>query len=129
MISVVRNGELYVKSFLDHCRSVGVRHFVFLDNGSTDRTVEMLCAHGDVTVLQTNAPYQKYENTMKGYLAERFSPGKWNLCADIDELLDYPFSERLSLRDFLSYLNENHYTAGLAQTRHVFRGAAGQIQQ
>ena len=67
---------------------MGVKHFVFLDNGSTDRTVEMLCAHEDVTVLQTNAPYQKYENTMKRYLAERFSPGKWNLCADIDELFD-----------------------------------------
>jgi len=97
VISVVRNGELYVKSFLDHYRSMGVKHFVFLDNGSTDRTVEMLCAHEDVTVLQTNAPYQKYENTMKRYLAERFSPGKWNLCADIDELFDYPFSESLSL--------------------------------
>ena len=30
---------------------------------------------------------------MKRYLAERFSPGRWNLCADIDELSDYPFSE------------------------------------
>jgi hypothetical protein len=38
-------------------------------------------------------PSNKYENTMKRYLAERFSPGRWNLCADIDELFDYPFSE------------------------------------
>ena len=75
VISVVRNGELYIKSFLDHYRSMGVRHFVFLDNGSTDRTVEMLCLHDEVTVLQTYAPYNKYENTMKRYLAERFSPG------------------------------------------------------
>ena len=29
VISVVRNGELYVKSFLDHYRSMGVKHFVF----------------------------------------------------------------------------------------------------
>ena len=99
---------------------MGVKHFVFLDNGSTDRTVEMLCAHQDVTVLQTNAPYQKYENTMKRYLAERFSPGKWNLCADIDELFDYPFSEKLSLSDFLGYLNNNNYTAVVAQMLDMF---------
>jgi hypothetical protein len=93
---------------------------VFLDNGSTDHTIEMLCAHDGVTVLQTDAPYQKYENTMKRYLAERFSAGRWNLCADIDELFDYPFSDRLSLRDFLRYLNANSYTAVLSQMLDMF---------
>ena len=61
MISVVRNGELYIRSFLDHYRSMGVRHFVFLDNGSADHTLEMLCTQEEVTVLQTEAPYNKYE--------------------------------------------------------------------
>jgi hypothetical protein len=122
VISVVRNGELYINSFIDHYRCLGIVHFVFLDNGSVDRTVEMLCGHDDVTVLQTNAPYNKYENTMKRYLAERFAPGRWSLCADIDELFDYPLSERLSLRDFLRYLNENKYTAVVAQMLDMFPG-------
>jgi hypothetical protein len=89
VIAVVRTGELYIYSFLEHYRSIGVKHFVFLDNGSIDRTVKLLCAQEQVTVLQTDAPYNKYENTMKRYLAERFSDGRWNLCADIDELFDY----------------------------------------
>jgi hypothetical protein len=120
VMSVVRNGELYIKSFMDHYRAMGVEHFVFLDNGSTDRTLEMLCVQDDVTVLQTDAPYNKYENTMKRYLAERFSPGRWNLCADIDELFDYPFSRSLALHDFLRYLNENSYTAVVAQMLDMF---------
>jgi len=121
VISVVRNGQFHVTSFLNHYRSMGVKHFVFLDNGSTDRTLEMLCAQAeDVTVLQTKVPYKKYENTMKRYLAERFSSGRWNLCADIDELFDYPCSERLSLRDFLGYLNNNNYTAVVAQMLDMF---------
>lgn len=118
--SVVRNGELYVRSFIDHYLSMGVKHIAFLDNGSTDRTVEMLCAYDHVTVLQSAAPYERYENTMKRYLAERFSSGRWNLCADIDELFDYPFSEVLTLRDFLRYLNENRYTAVIAQMLDMF---------
>jgi len=94
---------------------MGVKHFVFLDNSSTDQTLEMLCAQDDVIVLQTDVPYQQYENTMKRYLAERFSAGRWNLCSDIDELFDYPFSETLSLHNFLRYLNANSYTAVVAQ--------------
>ncbi|MDQ3753858.1 MAG: glycosyltransferase family 2 protein [Acidobacteriota bacterium] len=120
VISVVRNGELHVRSFMEHYLSLGVKHLVFLDNGSTDRTVEMLCEYDKVTVLQTNAPYKKYENIMKRYLAERFSRGRWNLCADIDELFDYPFSTVLSLRDFLNYLNENGYTAVISQMLDMF---------
>ncbi|MBD2563738.1 MULTISPECIES: glycosyltransferase family 2 protein [Nostoc] len=120
VISVVRNGELYIKSFMEHYLSMGVKHIVFLDNGSNDRTVEMLCSYDRVTVLQTDAPYQKYENTMKRYLAERFSKNRWNLCVDIDELFDYPDSTSLSLRDFLQYLNENHYTAVIAQMLDMF---------
>ncbi len=120
VITVVRNAELHLHPFIEHYLSLGVKHFVFLDNGSTDRTRETLCALSKVTVLQTDAPYAKYENTMKRYLAETFSPGRWNLCADIDELFDYPFSDRLSLRSFLSYLNANSYTAVVAQMLDMF---------
>ena len=120
VITLVRNGALYIRSFLNHYRSMGAKHFVFLDNGSTDQTHEMLCAEDGVTVLRTDAPYNKYENTMKRYLAETFSPNRWNLCADIDELFDYPFSQSLTLADFLGYLNSNHYTAVVAQMLDMF---------
>jgi hypothetical protein len=119
-ISVVRNGELYIKSFMEHHLALGIEHFVFLDNGSTDGTVESLRAYPQVTVLWTDAPYEKYENTMKRYLVERFSRGRWSLCVDIDELFDYPFSKSLRLADFLRYLNENRYTAVVAQMLDMF---------
>jgi hypothetical protein len=118
--SVVRNGALYIKSFMEHHLSLGIEHFVFLDNGSTDSTVERLCTYPQATVLRTDAPYETYENTMKRYLADRFSRGRWNLCVDIDELFDYPFSDRLSLADLLRYLNENRYTAVVAQMLDMF---------
>lgn len=57
---------------------------------------------------------------MKRYLAERFSAGRWNLCTDIDEFFDYPFSKTLSLGDFLRYLNENNYTAVVTQLLDMF---------
>ena len=72
-------------------------HFVFLDNGSTDDTVEQLCAWEHVTVLQTDAPDQKYENTMKRYPGGTYSRRQLEPVRDIDELFDYPWSADLPL--------------------------------
>jgi hypothetical protein len=115
----VRNGEPYVRSFIDHYASLGVKNIVFLDNGSSDRTVELLCEY-DVTVLQTDAPYRRYGVVMNLYLMERFSRDRWCLLADIDEFFDYPYSDTLDLRDFLRYLNEHHYTGVLTQVLDMF---------
>lgn len=102
---VFRNGALHIASFLDHYRSLGVKHFVFIDNGSTDGSPSMLAGCSDATLLRTSAPYDVYENIMKTFLVEKFCRGRWCLFADIDELFDYPLSNSCSLADFLSYLN------------------------
>jgi hypothetical protein len=57
---------------------------------------------------------------MKRYLAERFSPGRWNLCADIDELFDYPSSNCLPIQGFLRYLDHRRFTAVVTQMLDMF---------
>lgn len=119
ILCLVRNGELYIRSFVEHYTSLGAKHIVFLDNGSTDDTVELLREY-DVTVLQSHAPYQQYETPLRLYLLNRFSRDRWSLTVDIDELFDYPYSQTIALRDFLRYLNEYRYTAVLAQMVDMF---------
>jgi hypothetical protein len=122
LISVVRNGARHLDAFLDHHLALGVRHIVLLDNGSTDGTAERAAGRERVTVLRAACPYEKYENVMKRYLARRFSRWRWNLCADIDELFDWPCSDALPLRGLLAYLNHHGYTAALAQMLDLFSG-------
>lgn len=117
VLCVVRNGELYVRSFVDHYRSLGAKHIVFLDNGSTDATVELLTSY-DVTVLQSHSRYR--QQAMNLYLLRRYARNRWGLLADIDELFDYPYSDRLSLGAFLRYLNAYEYTAVLTQVLDMF---------
>lgn len=112
---VVRNGEDYVRAFMEHYTHLGVKNFVFLDNGSTDATVELLCEYDNVTVLQTSADFRRYESIMRRYLLQRFSRGRWCLLADIDELFDYPSSKIISLAAFLGYLWENGFNAVVTQ--------------
>lgn len=115
-----RNSRHYIKSFVEHYFSLGVKHLVFLDNGSFDGTVEVLKTYEDVTVLRTELPYKTYNVAMKQYLIERFGKGRWSLLVDVDELFDYPYSDVVSLKALLGYLNEHRYTALVAQMLDMF---------
>jgi len=119
-ISVVRNGELHIRSFIEHHLRVGVRHIVLLDTGSTDATVTIARRYDRLTVLRTSAPYARYENTMKRYLARRFARNRWHLAVDVDERFDHPFSDQVPLAAFIRYLNRHSYTAVVAQMLDLF---------
>ena len=120
VLCLVRNGELYIKSFIEHYLALGVKHIVFLDNGSTDETIAIARNYENVTILQTQCPYHTYETVMKKYLVKRFSKNRWNLFVDIDELFDYPYSDVLNLTSLLNYLNNNSFTAVVAQMLDLF---------
>src|SRR5919107_5356403 len=120
VVCLVRDGRPYVRSFVEHYTSMGVKHLVFLDNGSTDGTVEALKKYQNVTVLRTELSFRSYQYPMKQYLIERFGWGRWSLYVDIDELFDYPYSDVVSLDSLLKYLNERSYTAVVAQMLDMF---------
>jgi hypothetical protein len=120
VLCLVRDGRRYVRSFVEHYSSMGVKHLVFLDNGSTDGTVEALKEYDNVTVLRTMLPYKTHINTMRRYLVERFGQGRWSLYVDIDELFDYPYSDVIGLDSLLGYLNSRSYTAVVAYMLDMF---------
>src|SRR5215212_4844015 len=121
LVCLVRNGRPYVKSFLEHYTSLGIKHLFFLDNGSTDGTIEALKQYENVSVLHTRLPFKRYQVSMRQYLIERFGKkGRWCLYADIDELFDYPYSDVVGLGSLLGYLNERSYTAVVAQMLDMF---------
>lgn len=122
VLVLARNARAYVESFVEHYVSLGARHVVFLDNGSTDGTVETLKGHDGVTVLRSGLPYKRYNVAFKRYLIERFGRGRWTLSVDVDELFDYPFSDVVGLKELLGYLNANSYTAVVAHMLDMFPG-------
>jgi hypothetical protein len=121
VLVVVRDGRSYIESFVEHYFALGAKHLIFLDNGSEDGTIEALKEYeSGVTVFRTGLPFKQYQISMRQYLVERFGRGRWTLSVDIDELFDYPFSDVVSLKALLQYLNENRYTAVIAQMLDMF---------
>lgn len=120
VLAVLRDGRAYVKSFVEHYRSLGAKHLVFLDNGSTDGTVEALSEYEDVTVFYTTLPFKRYGLSMRKYLAERFGRGRWTLNVDVDELFVYPYSDVVGIGALLGYLNDNSYNAMVTSVLDMF---------
>lgn len=120
VVCLVRNSRHYVKSFVEHYSSLGVKHLVFLDNDSNDGTVRALCSYNNVTILRTTLPYKEYKHSLKRYLIWRFGKDRWCLCADIDELFDYPYSDIVGLNSLFRYLDSKAYTAVVAQMLDMF---------
>ncbi len=120
VVCLMRDGRPYLKSFIEHYFSLGVKHIFFLDNGSTDGTVSVAQSYENVTVLQTDLPFKEHKFFLKRYLATRFGKGRWVLYVDIDELFDYPYSEVVSLDSLLRYLTERSYTAVVGQMLDMF---------
>lgn len=108
---VLKDGEEFIPAFMAHYQKLGIKHMVFMDNGSSDRTVEMLSAYDNVTVLQTDLSFGKYCLNFRRYLGRVYASNRWFLCVDIDELFDYPHSDQISLDNLISYLNSKKYTA------------------
>ncbi|MGE0628804.1 MAG: glycosyltransferase family 2 protein, partial [Hyphomicrobiaceae bacterium] len=57
VICVIKNECDRLPDFLRHYRSHGIERFFFIDNGSTDATVELLTNQPDCIVYQIKAPF------------------------------------------------------------------------
>jgi len=120
VVCLMRDAGGYVDSFIEHYRRLGAGRIVLLDNGSTDDSVERAMSYDGVAVLRCELPFRWFRTAMRRYLVETYGDGGWVLLADVDELWDYPFSDRLMLPSFLEYLNEHSYTAVAAQMLDLF---------
>ena len=56
------------KVFVEHYSAIGVKNNLFLDNDSTDGTVEALKAYENVTVLRSKLPFTEYDVLFKQHL-------------------------------------------------------------
>jgi hypothetical protein len=104
-VCLIRDGRHYVDDFVEHHLRLGVEHIVFLDNGSSDGTLDKLVGRSRVSVFGCDLPYRGHKLALKRWLVRRFGRTGWALCVDADEHFDYPFSSRIPLRRFLAYLN------------------------
>jgi hypothetical protein len=119
----VRDGMEHLPHFLQHHRTLGVAHFVFLDNASVDGTTAHLSNQPDVTLYSSRLPYAQYKHHFKRFLFRAAGRDRWTLLADTDECFDFPGSDALSLSEFCEYLDAHGHTAVVAHMLDRFSDA------
>ncbi|MBO6891890.1 MAG: glycosyltransferase family 2 protein [Roseibium sp.] len=98
------NEVLRFPYFLQHFRAIGVRHFIVIDNNSTDGTYEFLTRQQDVSIIRTSQPYSDYKSVWRQLICERYLQERWVLFPDVDELFVYPGWPDLSIDQLVAYL-------------------------
>ena len=100
-----RNESRRIPEFLSYHKRIGVDRFFFIDNGSTDNSVEIALADESVHVWMTEQIYKesRFGVDWQEALLERYGVGYWCLLLDLDEFFYYPFCDQgRSFQEFLS---------------------------
>lgn len=110
LFCTLRNEAERIDWFLHHYRSLGVQHFIFIDNDSTDGTRETLLAAPDVTLYTTKASYKQSRFGMDwiAWAMLRHAQGHWCVVADADELLIYPHWQTRPLAALTGWLEREN---------------------
>lgn len=107
LYTCVRNERPRLPWFFDHYRRLGISHFVFVDNGSSDGTTEFLLSQPGTNVFYTEDSYYGGYSGMSwiNHLRARHSPSGWSLYVDVDEALIYDGCDKHTIPDLAERLD------------------------
>ena len=102
-----RNEHVRLPYFLRYYRNLGVNHFFFVDNDSTDGSLDYLADQPDVSVWHTKGSYKRsrFGVDWLNYLCLKHAHGHWVLTVDPDEFFLYPFCDTRPMRALTDWLD------------------------
>lgn len=113
LVCVLRNEAERLPQFLAHYRALGVAHFLFVDNDSTDGGAALLADQPDVSLWHTRASYRaaRFGMDWAQWLLMRHGSGHWCLTVDADELFIYPHHDTRPLPALTGWLDSRRIAA------------------
>lgn len=107
LVCTLRNEAVRMPYFLQYYRNLGVNHFLFVDNGSTDSVMDLFAGKSDVSVWYTNGSYKSssFGVDWMNALKRKYAHGHWTLVVDPDEFFIYPFCDSRPIRALTDWLD------------------------
>ena len=112
LICAVKDDLVKIKLQVEHHRKIGVKHFIYIDNISTDGTFEWLREQEDVTLYKVETSFKgRTKSAWQNLAVKQEGYGKWYLILDSDELFAYPGMENINIQKYISFLEKKGITA------------------
>ncbi|EAQ03934.1 hypothetical protein OB2597_11841 [Pseudooceanicola batsensis HTCC2597] len=107
LFCTARNERIRLPYFLEYYRQLGVDHFLFVDNDSSDGSADYLAAQPDCSVWHTPHGYKRARFGMDwiNWLLLRHGHGHWCLTVDPDEFFVYPFCDTRPIQALTDWLD------------------------
>lgn len=103
-VCVVKDDLERIKMSYEHHRRIGVNNFVYIDNGSSDGTLEWLLEQ-DVCVCQTFDDFIMWSKVAwVSKIVNYYGFDRWYLILDSDELFAYPGLEQHPIQEYVEHL-------------------------
>lgn len=114
-LCVVKDDLERIKMSYEHHSKIGVKHFVYIDNGSTDGTLEWLMQQENVSVYQTLDSFIMWAKVAWiSKVITHIGFDRWYLVLDSDELFVYPGCEEKPIQEYVSCLERKGITRDLS---------------
>ncbi|MBB4245584.1 MULTISPECIES: glycosyltransferase family 2 protein [Rhizobium] len=107
IFTTIRNEYVRLPYFLQYYRAMGVNHFIFVDNDSTDEARGFLASQEDCSLWTTKTSYKEanFGVHWTNSLLKKFGVGHWCLTLDPDEFFVFPYCKTRGLRELLDFLD------------------------
>lgn len=107
---MVRNESLRIPYFLKYYFQKGVDRVFLIDNNSDDDTVAVASSFNNVHIFRTKENFRNYSNWME-LLLDRYGKNQWCIAADADEIFQFPFVEKISIKALCTFLDQAGFNA------------------
>jgi hypothetical protein len=90
LICVIKNEYLLLEYFIEHYSKIGVTHFIFIDNDSSDNTIEYLKnIKFNIMIYKTSESYKtnNFGVIWITYILDTYCKNKWCVVVDSDEII------------------------------------------
>ena len=115
VVLLCRDMSHYLEEFYEYYKSIGVKYFIYADNGSRDDSLEIVSKWKNTVVLSTELNFRDYQVYIRQEICKNYCTDGWRLAVDPDELFDYVGSEKLTVGDLAKSLLSDGYTGLVAQ--------------
>ena len=116
LFATLRNERNNLPWFFDYYRSIGIREFYMIDNGSEDGSHEYIADQEDAHLFHSDENFRDnlYATYWLNHLIETYAGDGWAINVDIDEMLVLPDIEENSINGCIGLLEANGDEAVLA---------------